>query len=130
MNKKPKVVSITGSSSFRLDPTLTSEETIILRTLAAGQTDRQVCNQLDMNPTLFLRMMRDMRDKIGTSDNVSLIAWAKRQMIGLDQRIASPEGDARRSSFIAKQGLPAEARSLRPGLVRGTLPKVGHARRA
>jgi hypothetical protein len=32
-------------------------------------------------------MMRDMREKIGVSDNVSLIAWAKQRIQGVDQRI-------------------------------------------
>ena len=44
-----------------------------------------------MDPTIFLSMMREMRQKIGTSDNVSLIAWAKRQLKDGDQRIDKPE---------------------------------------
>ena len=48
-----------------------------------------------MDPATFLRMMRDMREKIGTADNVSLIDWAKRQIKGVDQRIDRPERYAR-----------------------------------
>jgi hypothetical protein len=48
-----------------------------------------------MDPSIFLRMMREMREKIGTSDNVSLIEWAKRQMKGVDQRIDRPDRCAR-----------------------------------
>ena len=91
MNHKHNLISISRNPGFRLDPTLTSEESIILRALAAGRTDRQVCNDLRMDPTIFLSMMREMRQKIGTSDNVSLIAWAKRQLKDGDQRIDKPE---------------------------------------
>jgi FixJ family two-component response regulator len=95
MKQEPKVIDIHRTSAFRLDPTLTSEETIVLLALVAGQTDRQVCKDLRMDPTTFLRMMRDMREKIGMLDNVSLIEWAKWQMKGVDQRIDRPERYAR-----------------------------------
>lgn len=95
MKREHKLISINRSSGFRLDPTLTSEESIILRALAAGRTDRQVCNDLPMDPTTFLSRMREMRQKIGTSDNVSLIAWAKRQINDGDQRIDKPECSSR-----------------------------------
>jgi DNA-binding CsgD family transcriptional regulator len=95
MKRELKLISISRTSSLRLDPTLTNEESIILRALASGRTDRQVCNDLRMDPTTFLRIMREMRAKIGTSDNVSLIAWAKRQIKDGDQRIDTPEGYAR-----------------------------------
>ena len=38
MKHKPKLISINRTSAFRLDPTLTSEESIVLRALAAGRT--------------------------------------------------------------------------------------------
>jgi DNA-binding CsgD family transcriptional regulator len=95
MKGELKLISISRNSGFRLDPTLTSGESIVLRALAAGRIDRQVCNDLQMDPTTFLRMMREMRAKIGVADNVSLIAWAKRQMNDHDQRIDKPERYAR-----------------------------------
>lgn len=95
MKRGLNVISIRRNSAFQLDPTLTGEEAIVLRALAAGRTDRQVCNDLRMDPTRFLCMMRDMREKIGTKDNVSLIAWAKHQINGADQRINRPEKYAR-----------------------------------
>jgi DNA-binding NarL/FixJ family response regulator len=95
MKQERKVIGAHRTLAFRLDPTLTSEETIVLRALATGQTDRQVCKELRMDPTSFLRMMRDMREKIGMSDNVSLIEWGKRLMKGVDQRIDRPERYAR-----------------------------------
>ena len=87
MKHEPKIISIQRASTFRLDPTLTGEEAIVLRALAGGHTDRQVCNQLRMHPDTYLRMMRDLREKIGKSDNVSLIEWAKDRIQGVDQRI-------------------------------------------
>jgi len=64
----------------------------VLRALVAGQTDRQVCKDLRMDPTAFLRMMRDMREKIGVTDNLSLIAWATQQIKDGDQRIEGRYG--------------------------------------
>jgi len=95
MKPEHKLISISRSSGFRPHPALTNEESIILRALAAGRTDRQVCKDLRMEPTTFLSMMREMRQKIGTSDNLSLIAWAKRQIKDGDQRIDQPEGYGR-----------------------------------
>jgi DNA-binding CsgD family transcriptional regulator len=95
MKRNHNLISINGAAGFHLDPALTHEESIILRALASGRTDRQVCNDLCMEPTTFLSMMREMRQKIGTLDNVSLIAWAKRQIKDGDQRIDRPEGYGR-----------------------------------
>jgi DNA-binding NarL/FixJ family response regulator len=95
MKHRHNVISIERGSAFRLDPTLTSEESIVLRALARGRTDRQVCNDLRMDPTTFLRMMLEMREKIGTSENVSLIEWGKQRVKGIDQRIDKPDRCAR-----------------------------------
>ena len=91
MTQKPNVISIRRTASFRLDPALSGEERIVLRALAAGETDKQVCKDLRMDPPTFLRMMRDIREKIGTTDNVSLIAWAKQQIKDGDQRMDGRE---------------------------------------
>jgi DNA-binding NarL/FixJ family response regulator len=95
MKRRPKVISIQGGSALRLDPTLTSEESIVLRALAAGRTHRQVSDELRVDPTTFLRMMREMREKVDMADNLSLIEWAKHQIKGVDQRIDRPERCAR-----------------------------------
>ena len=87
MKHEPKVISIQHAAAFRLDAILTGEEAIVLRALAGGLTDRQVCHELRMNPNAFLRMMRDMREKIHMADNVSLIEWAKERIKGVDRRI-------------------------------------------
>jgi len=91
MKQEDKVISIKRTRAFRLDPTLTSEEAIVLRALAGGKSDRQVCNELGMAPETFLRMMRDVREKTSTADNLSLLEWAQEQMNGVDRRIARPE---------------------------------------
>ena len=91
MKNERNLISINRAPSFRLDSTLNSEESIILRALAGGRTDRQVCGDLRMNPNTFLLMMREMRQKIGVADNVSLIGWAKQRIKAGDQRIDKPE---------------------------------------
>jgi hypothetical protein len=95
MKHKLNVISIQRGSAFLLDPPLTRKESIVLRALPAGRIDRQVCNDLRMEPTTFLLMMREMREKIGTADNISLIEWAKQRMKGVDQRIDKPDRCAR-----------------------------------
>src|SRR6202161_2180648 len=92
MRLQSKVISIQRASALRLDPTLTGEEAIVLRALAAGKTDRQVCDQLRMHPDTYLRRMRGMREKIGKSENVSLLEWAKERLTGVDQRIEQLNG--------------------------------------
>jgi DNA-binding CsgD family transcriptional regulator len=87
MKQEPKVISIQRTSAFRLDAILTGEEAIVLRALAGGLTDRQVCHELGMNPNAFLSMMRDMREKLHMTDNVSLIDWAMERIKGVDRRI-------------------------------------------
>jgi hypothetical protein len=94
MKNEHNVISITRGSGFRIDPTLTSEESNILWALACGRIERQVCTDFRMEPTTFLRLMRDMRKKIGCSDNVTLIAWARRRING-DQEIDNPARDGR-----------------------------------
>jgi DNA-binding CsgD family transcriptional regulator len=95
MSHKPDPIGTRPWSAFRLDPALTGEEAIVLRALAGGQTDRQVCKQLHMAVPTFHRIMRDMREKTGTASNVALIVWATRQIKGVDQRIDRPERYAR-----------------------------------
>jgi DNA-binding NarL/FixJ family response regulator len=91
MKRGLNLISIQRNRSFRLDPALTGEEGIVLRALIAGQTDRRVCRDLHIDPTAYLRMMRVIREKIGTTDNISLIAWAKQQIKDGDQRIDGRE---------------------------------------
>jgi DNA-binding CsgD family transcriptional regulator len=91
MKQEAKVISINRTSAFQLDPTLTNEEAIVLRALAAGKTDRQVCNELGMAPEAFLRMMRDVREKTCTASDLSLLEWARERIRNIDQRIDKQE---------------------------------------
>jgi DNA-binding CsgD family transcriptional regulator len=86
MKAEPKVINISRISGFLLDPTLTIEEAIILRALVAGKTDKEVCKDLRMSSGSFLRMMRDLWEKTGTANNLSLVVWAQRRMKNCDQR--------------------------------------------
>jgi hypothetical protein len=95
MKRQQNLISISRNSGFQLDPTLTSEESIILRALAGGKTDRRVCSDLGMDPAEFLRMMREMRAKIGVKYNDALITWAKSRIRDGEQRIDKPEGSSR-----------------------------------
>jgi len=91
MRPEAKVINFKPASSFKLDPTLTSEEAIVLRALGAGKTDRQVCKDLRMAPETFLRMMRDVREKTSSASDLSLREWAQQQIKGLERRIDDRE---------------------------------------
>lgn len=93
MKNEPKVISTNRISGFQPDPTLTSEEAIVLRALVAGKTDKQVRNALRMALLAFRGMMRDLRGKTGTGSNVSLLVWAQRHMKRGDQRVDRHERD-------------------------------------
>ncbi len=95
MKHEQKVISIPRITAFQVDPTLTSIEAMVLRSMVAGKTDKQVCSELRMSPGWFLQMMRDLREKTGTANNFSLLAWARRQMHCGDQRIGEQERNAR-----------------------------------
>ena len=71
-----------------------------------------------MSPVTFLRMMRGMRGKIGTTDNVSLIEWANRHVKGVDQRIDRPERSAaqRELGCLSKNELAGEGEVLLAGI--------------
>lgn len=95
-----KFISTVPISGFRLDPTFTSEETIILRALVGGKTDKQVCNLLRMSSNLFLRLMRDLREKTGTTSNLSLLVWAQRRMKTGDRRVVDRQDSYARPARI------------------------------
>lgn len=96
MNKKSKMIGTNHIAGFRPDPTFTSEEAIVLRSLAAGKTDKQVRNALRMALLAFHGMMRDLREKTGTSSTVSLLVWAQRHLKSGDQRVDRQERDRAR----------------------------------
>jgi len=61
-------------------PSFTLEETIVLRALAGGKTNKQVCTELRMPSSSFHRLLRDLCEKAGVNDHLSLLVWALRQM--------------------------------------------------
>ncbi|MHB8616530.1 MAG: helix-turn-helix transcriptional regulator [Candidatus Acidiferrales bacterium] len=87
MKDPSKVMDINGIRGFQPDPTLTSEEAIVLRALVGGKTNKQVRGALHMALLSFLKMMLDLRKKTGTTSNVSLLVWAQRNLKGGDQRV-------------------------------------------
>lgn len=74
-------------------PSFTIEETIVLRALAGGKTDRQVCTELRMPSSSFHRLLRDLCEKAGVADHLSLLVWALRQMKSGESRINHRDGD-------------------------------------
>jgi hypothetical protein len=54
------------SSTARVQ--LTDEESLMLRFLMAGHTQKQICRDLRMDSGAFHRLVRDLQEKIGTAD--------------------------------------------------------------
>jgi DNA-binding NarL/FixJ family response regulator len=96
MKLQPKVISISCIPGFRLDPTFTSEEAVILRALVAGKSEKQIRTSLHMPTNSFFRVIRDLWEKTGTTSNVSLVVWAQRRMKNCDQRLDRRERYERR----------------------------------
>jgi DNA-binding CsgD family transcriptional regulator len=81
----------------REPPSLTAEEAIVLRALVGGKTDKQICGELRIPLGLFYRLLRDLHEKAGVTDRLSLIVWAlKRMEIG--ERRARPRDGYFRSA--------------------------------
>ncbi len=89
MKLQPKVLvfNANGAAVSRADPTFTSEEAIVLRALIAGKTDKQVCSDLRMTLNSYVRLVRELREKTGTTSNLSLVVWAQRRMKNCDKRL-------------------------------------------
>ena len=65
---------------------LTEEESILMRALIAGHSQKQICRDLRMNSGMFYRLLRDLREKSGASDKIGLMVWGLRQAKNGDQR--------------------------------------------
>ncbi|MGH9728112.1 MAG: helix-turn-helix transcriptional regulator [Candidatus Acidiferrales bacterium] len=70
----------------RHNPSLTAEEAVILRALAGGKTDKQVCAELRLPSGVFYRLLRDLHQKTGVTDRLSLLVWALRRMESGERR--------------------------------------------
>jgi hypothetical protein len=76
-----------GTLGLRPNPTFTGEETVILRSLLAGKTAKQVRKSLHVPESVFLHLLHDMWAKTGTANNPGLLVWAKCRMNSGDQRV-------------------------------------------
>jgi DNA-binding NarL/FixJ family response regulator len=60
-------------------PQLTGEESMVMRSFAAGKSDKQVRNELRIPLQSFHRLLRDLSEKTRTRDRVGLLMWALRR---------------------------------------------------
>jgi DNA-binding NarL/FixJ family response regulator len=68
------------TSAPRPSPTFTAEEAIVLRAFAAGKCPKQVRTELRIPPRSLRSLLRDLREKTGTADDLALLAWVRREM--------------------------------------------------
>jgi DNA-binding CsgD family transcriptional regulator len=67
-------------------PMFTVEESIVMRAVSGGKSDKQVCIALRMPLHSFQGLLRDLMAKTGTCDRVGLLVWAVRERQGGDSR--------------------------------------------
>jgi DNA-binding CsgD family transcriptional regulator len=67
-------------------PMFTVEESIVMRAVSGGKSDKQVCIALRMPLHSFQGLLRDLMAKTGTRDRVGLLVWAVRERLGGDSR--------------------------------------------
>ena len=85
-----------GSSSGKLEratsaetglaPRFTSEESILLRSLATGNTVKEMAGQLRLPRESLFRLLGDLRRKTGAADDTALAVWVLRNMRTGDRR--------------------------------------------
>jgi hypothetical protein len=96
MKLQPKVIDISPIPGLHLDPTFTSEEATILRSLVAGKSDK---HDLRMPPDSFVRVIGDIWEKTATTSN--LVVGGQRRMKNGDRQLDKPEDiDARRLAIL------------------------------
>jgi DNA-binding NarL/FixJ family response regulator len=81
-------------------PMFTVEESIVMRGVSGGKSDKQLCIELRMPLNSFQRLLRDLMGKTGTSDRIGLLVWALRQKQGADSRENDRDYKWRRPSAI------------------------------
>lgn len=67
-------------------PMFTVEESIVMRAVSAGRSDKQVCIAMRMPLRSFQGLLRDLMAKTGTRDRIGLLVWAVRERLGGDSR--------------------------------------------
>ena len=69
-----------------LGPRFTAEETILLRSLATGNSVKEIAGQLRLPRESLYRLLGDLRRKTGVADDTALAVWVLRNMGSTDRR--------------------------------------------
>jgi len=69
-----------------LAPRFTSEESILMRSLATGNTVKEMAGQLRLPRESLFRLLGDLRRKTGAADDTALAVWVLRNMRTGDRR--------------------------------------------
>ncbi len=69
-----------------LMPRFTTEESILLRSLATGNTVKEMAGQLRLPRESLFRLLGDLRRKTGVADDTALAVWVLRNMRTGDRR--------------------------------------------
>jgi DNA-binding CsgD family transcriptional regulator len=64
----------------------TTEESILLRSLATGNTVKEMAGQLRLPRESLFRLLGDLRRKTGAVDDTALAVWVLRNMRTVDRR--------------------------------------------
>ena len=64
----------------------TTEESILLRSLASGNTVKEMAGQLRLPRESLFRLLGDLRRKTGAADDTALAVWVLRNMWTADRR--------------------------------------------
>jgi DNA-binding NarL/FixJ family response regulator len=64
----------------------TTEESILLRSLATGNTVKEMAGQLRLPRESLFRLLGDLRRKTGVADDTALAVWVLRNMRTGDRR--------------------------------------------
>jgi DNA-binding NarL/FixJ family response regulator len=64
----------------------TAEESILLRSLASGNTVKEMAGQLRLPRESLFRLLGDLRRKTGVADDTALAVWVLRNMGTSDRR--------------------------------------------
>src|SRR5580700_7677171 len=64
----------------------TTEESILLRSLASGNTVKEMAVQLRLPRESLFRLLGDLRRKIGAADDTALAVWVLRNMRTAERR--------------------------------------------
>lgn len=67
-------------------PRFTAEESILLRSLASGNTVKEMAGQLRLPRESLFRLLGDLRRKTGVADDTALAVWVLRNMGSSERR--------------------------------------------